>query len=42
MTNPPDPVMAWYEIIRDSLRVTARVIRKDLPTAITNKHVFHY
>jgi hypothetical protein len=42
MTNPLSPVMDWYEIVRDGMRVTARVIRKEIPKAITDKHVFHY
>jgi hypothetical protein len=42
MTNPLSPVMAWYEILRDSMRVTSRVIRKEIRGAITDKHAFHY
>ncbi len=42
MTNPLVPVMDWYEIVRDGMRVTARVIRKEIPGAIVEKHVFHY
>jgi hypothetical protein len=41
MTNPLDPVLAWYRTANDSLRVTRRVIEKATPKVVTKKHDFH-
>jgi hypothetical protein len=40
--NPLSPIMAWYKVIRDAMRVSARVLRQEIPGVITDKHVFHY
>ncbi len=41
MTNPLDAVLDWYNVARDSMRVTARVLDKDPRNIITNRHVFY-
>src|SRR5438552_3539259 len=41
MNGPLDPVLEWYEMARDSLRITLRVVKKNLIQAIPNKHVLH-
>jgi hypothetical protein len=38
MVNPLDPVMDWYEIAFDSLRVTQRVVDQKIPRALTKRH----
>lgn len=40
MANPLDPVMAWYQIALDSIRVTRRVVEQQIAGAVTAKHVF--
>jgi hypothetical protein len=42
MNDPLAPIMAWYTIVRDSMRVTSRVLNKEIRQAITDKHIFHY
>jgi hypothetical protein len=42
MTNPLIAIMDWYKVALDSMRVTARVIRKDIKNAITNRHVLYH
>jgi hypothetical protein len=41
MSNPLDPIIAWYTTAKDSIRVTRRVIATSIAGAVTNKHVFH-
>jgi len=41
MSGPLDPVLAWYEMARDSLRIALRVVEKKIPKAITKKHALH-
>lgn len=41
MTNPLSPIMGWYEVAQDSMRVTTRVITKKIEVAVTRRHVFH-
>ncbi len=41
MTNPLDPVLAWYTTAKDSIRVTRRVVATGIIGPVTNKHVFH-
>ncbi len=41
MTNPLDPIIAWYTTAKDSIRVTRRVIETGIAGAVTNKHAFH-
>ena len=41
MTNPLDPTMAWFEVIKDSMKATDRVISRRIPRAVTKRHVFH-
>ncbi len=40
MTNPLMSIMGWYAVALDSMRITERVINKDMRAAITNRHVF--
>ena len=40
MANPLDPVMEWFRTALDSMRVTQRTLKKELPGAITYRHVF--
>lgn len=40
MTNPLDPIIAWYTTANDALRVTRRVIVTGIAGAVTDKHVF--
>lgn len=40
MSNPLGSVMAWYTIALDSVRVTRRVIERQIAGAVTGKHVF--
>jgi hypothetical protein len=42
MTNPLKPIMDWPRIVLDSMRVTSRVLRKDIRQAVTARHVFRY
>jgi hypothetical protein len=41
MNGPLDPVLDWYEMARDSLRITLRVVKKKITQAIPSKHVLH-
>jgi hypothetical protein len=41
MTNPLDPVLAWYTTASDAVRVTRRVIAGNVAGAVTAKHTFH-
>jgi hypothetical protein len=41
MSNPLDPILAWYTTAADGLRVTRRVVQKAVPGVITRRHVFH-
>jgi hypothetical protein len=41
MSGPLDPVVEWYEMARDSLRVALRVVERAIPKAISQKHVLH-
>jgi hypothetical protein len=41
MTNPLAPIMEWYEVALDSMKVSTRVITKDIRGAVTKRHVFH-
>ncbi len=40
MANPLDSVMLWYRTVRDSIRVTRRVLDREILDAVTEKHVF--
>ena len=40
MINPLQSIMDWYIVAVDCMRVTERVIKKDLRVAVTNRHVF--
>src|SRR5262245_26383037 len=40
MSNPLDPVMDWYRTAYDSMRITQRVLEKDIGGAVTSKHRF--
>jgi len=41
VTNPLSPIMGWYEVAQDRMRVTTRVITKKIEVAVTRRHVFH-
>ena len=41
MSNPLDPILAWYTTAKDGMRVTRRIIEKSIPKVITNKHAYH-
>jgi len=41
MANPLDPVMEWYRIALDGLRVAQRAIYLQAPGVIQDKHLFH-
>jgi hypothetical protein len=41
MNNPLDPVLSWYRTALDSMRVTGRVVRQGIVTALTARHVFY-
>jgi len=41
MSNPLDPIMEWHIVALDSMRITARVLEKEIRSAITSKHVFY-
>ena len=40
MSNPLDPIMDWYRVVLDGLRVTSRVIDESTPNVITTRHTF--
>lgn len=41
MSGPLEPVLEWYELARDSLRVALRVVKKQITQAVPNKYVLH-
>ncbi len=40
MSNPLDPVIGWFSVTRDCMRITSRVLERGIRDAITPKHVF--
>jgi hypothetical protein len=40
LSNPLDTIMDWYDVTLDSLRVTSRVIEREIKNAILEKHTF--
>jgi hypothetical protein len=41
MSNPLDPIMAWHGVALDSMRITSRVLEKEIGLAIAPKHIFY-
>lgn len=41
MTNPLDAILTWYTTAKDSIRVTRRVVTKNIAGAVVAKHAFY-
>lgn len=42
MSNPLDPIMEWFLIALDSLRVTRRALNREVPDIVLPKHASFY